>query len=127
MKNKTTASLKVSRFWLATIGVATVIVFAGFANPRQALAQNLVQDPNFFDGLTDYQTVGQVNADYVPFGPTPPGGMTEGSTNTAVLFGPGASETDSVATVSQAIATVPNTTYLVTFSVNFDPGTTDSL
>jgi hypothetical protein len=130
MQSKNTAvSLSIGRHFLTTVGFAIVIGFAGFAGPRQAFAQNLVQDPNFFDGLTDYQTVGNVTATDVPFGPTPPDGG-EG-TNTAVLYGPGVAGSngteDIPATVSQAITTVPNTVYLVTFSVNFDPDTTDAL
>jgi hypothetical protein len=128
MKRKNAAvSLSIDRLWLATAGLAIVILFAGFAGPRQALAQNLVQDPNFFNGLTDYQFTGQVTAAYVPFGPTPPGGQTATSTNAGVLYGPGASANGDMATLSQTIATVPNTVYLVTFSVNFDPGTPDTL
>jgi hypothetical protein len=127
MESKNAAvGLNIGRLLLSAVGFATVFAFAG---PRQALAQNLVQDPNFFDGLADYQTTGNVVSLNVPFGPTPPNGG-EG-TNTAVLYGPGVEgpngAEDVPATVSQAITTVPNTVYLVTFSVNFDPGTTDAL
>jgi hypothetical protein len=130
MQDKNAAvSLRIGRHLLATVVFATVIVFAGFAGPRQALAQNLVQDPNFFNGLADYQTTGEVVSLNVSFGPTPPNGGD--GTNTAVLYGPGVEGPNGVgdgpATVSQAIATVPNTVYLVTFSVNFDPDTTDAL
>jgi hypothetical protein len=125
MKNKNAAvSLGVGRLWRAAVGFVIVIVFAAFAGPRQALAQNLVQDPNFFNGLTDYQFTGQVTAADVSFGPTPPEGS---STNAGVLYGPGASANGDIGTLSQAIATVPNTVYMVTFSVNFDPGTPDTL
>ena len=125
MKRKNTAvSLGIDRLWRATAGLAIVILVAGFAGPRQALAQNLVQDPNFFNGLTDYQFTNQVSAVDVPFGPTPPEGS---STNAGVLYGPGASTNGDIGTLSQAIATVPNTVYMVTFSVNFDPGVSDTL
>ncbi|HEX4507839.1 MAG TPA: hypothetical protein VH722_19085 [Alphaproteobacteria bacterium] len=120
------AALANVRFQRAGAGFAIAVSCAGLAVPRPALAQNLVQDPNFFNGLADYQTVGDVQAFDLPYAPQPPGGYSDSNPNVAVLYGPGGGG-DVPAMVTQSIATVPNAVYLVTFAINFDPGITDSL
>jgi hypothetical protein len=108
-----------SRF--ALVGLCAFFFFLIACAPH-AQAQNLVQDPNFFQGFQFYATSGRVISQNVPFGPPPP---TQGGPNSAEMIAPGAGGA-TAATITQTIATVPNTTYLVTFAVSLDPNTTDS-
>ena len=78
---------------------------AGMAMP--AYAQNLVQNPNFANGLTGYTTTGATNV--TPVGPT------------NVAFFPSAGDS-----ISQSIATSPGTLYMVSFLAAFDPGIADT-
>lgn len=104
---------------VASIGLAISLLIAA---PPHAQAQNLVQDPNFFQGLQFYTTSGDVVSQNVPFGPP----SLNGGPNAAEMIGPGALDTNTPATITQAISTTPNTTYIVTFAVSLDPNTTDS-
>ena len=103
------------------IGCAALALAAFSAAPRYARAQNLVQNPDFFDGLTDYTTTAdsEENVFSTDFGggPTNPTGGTnaaEGDVST------------SPAVISQSLTTTPNTLYLVTFAYAVDPDTNDS-
>jgi hypothetical protein len=104
------------------IGAIATMVMAA---PHQAHAQNLVQNPDFFNGLTGYQTSGDVTATNFLGGPS----NTENpeGTNSAEGVGPGAGDTSSPAVLMQALTTTPNTMYMVTFSYAVEPGVTDSL
>jgi hypothetical protein len=101
---------------------AALVLGAFSAAPRHAQAQNLVQNPNFFDGLTDYTTTADsdenVFASSFSGGPTNP---AEGGTNAAEGDVSGAP-----AVISQSLTTTTNTLYLVTFAYAVDPETADS-
>jgi hypothetical protein len=102
--------------------VSVALVLGAFsAASRHAQAQNLVQNPNFFSGLTDYTTT--ADTDDNVFANTFGGGPTNptGGTNAAEGEFSG-----SPAVISQSLTTTPNTLYLVTFAYAVDPGTDDS-
>jgi hypothetical protein len=92
--------------------------------PPLAKAQNLVQNPDFFDGLTGYTTSAgmfdNVYANDFPGGPTNP---TAGETNSAEGI---VSTAGDDATIAQSLATAPGTLYMVTFAYAIDPSTADS-
>jgi len=105
--------------------VSAALVLGAFsAASRHAQAQNLVQNPNFFNGLTDYTTTADsdenVFASSFPGGPTNP---AEGGTNAAE----GDVSDTTPAVISQSLTTMPNTLYLVTFAYAVDPSSADSL
>ena len=95
---------------------------AFFAVPSHA--QNLVQNPDFFNGLTDYTTT--ATSDQNVFATTFPGGPTnpDGGTNAAEGM---LSEAGAPAVISQSLTTTPGAIYLVTFAYAVEPGTTDAL
>jgi len=92
---------------LGGAGAVAAALVCVLAMAPPARSQNLVQNPNFTDGLNGYVTTGSVNV-----------GDFNG-TLTAVVFSP-----DSI---SQAIATSPGTLYTVVFSATYDPPIVDSL
>jgi len=104
--------------------VAAALTLGAFsATLRHAQAQNLVQNPNFFDGLTDYTTT--ADSDDNVFANTFSGGPTNptGGTNSVE----GAVSTPGVpAVISQSLTTTPDTIYLVTFAYAVEPDVTDS-
>jgi hypothetical protein len=89
-----------------------------------AQAQNLVQNPDFFDGLTGYATTADSDQNVIARnflgGPTSP---TEDGNNSAEGF---LSETGAPSMISQSLTTTPGTIYLVTFAYAVEPGLTDS-
>jgi hypothetical protein len=103
--------------------VSVALVLGAFsALPRHAQAQNLVQNPNFFSGLTDYTTT--ADSDDNVFANTFAGGPTNptGGTNAAE----GELSGTTAAVISQNLTTMPSTLYLVTFAYAVDPGLDDS-
>ncbi len=79
-----------------------------FLTPQDARAQNLVQNPDFTNGLTGYNAIGGVTAE--PY---------SNGIDIAFFANPNSS-------LSQTIATVPNTAYTFTFMAAFDPGIADT-
>jgi hypothetical protein len=104
--------------------VIAALFTAVLISPPRAEAQNLVQNPDFFNGLTGYTTSADtfqnVNATDFPGGPTNP---TAGGTNAAVGI---VSTAGDDATIAQSLTTAPNTLYMVTFAYAIDPSTADS-
>jgi hypothetical protein len=104
---------------ITTVAVATLIV----TYSHQAHAQNLVQNPDFFNGLSGYATSGNVTAANFGGGPT----TTPGGTNVGEGDGPTPGNATADAIINQTLTTTANTTYLVTFSYAVQPGITDSM
>ena len=109
-------------FTRIVVAAAMVLVVAV---PHRADAQNLVQNPDFFNGLTGYTSSGSVFATSFVGGPA--NTQNPQGTNSAEGDGPGAADTSVPAVLTQALTTTPNTTYLVTFSYALEPGINDSL
>jgi len=105
MRNRLFALLNCLRLFASgRVGVAMLLGLLGPAlMPHSAGAQNLVQNPNFTDGLNGYTACCNVttSSDF--------GGVT------AAILPAGS-------TLTQSIATTPDTLYTISFLATFNPG-----
>ena len=91
----------------ADIYLAVVVAALAIMAPQSVRAQDLVQNPDFTNGLTGYVTSGSVT--------------TQPLNGTHIAFFGGANSS-----LSQEIATVPGGVYTFTFMAAFDPGIADT-
>jgi hypothetical protein len=89
---------------------ASLAVTGSFITIDPAVAQNLVTNPNFDNGLDGYTSTGFVGV-YTYYG-----------SNNALLCDSACGYT-TLATLTQSIATTPGQSYLVSFLASFYPGT----
>ncbi len=105
----------IRRLSLGAVGWV-IVVSALLAAPRGVKAQNLVQNPGFEDSTSSTSSPGwMINTGSYNYFAGPDSGFTPYSGNWAVVFGAEDSNTANTEALSQTIATVPMTTYIVSF------------
>ena len=112
------------RFLIGTIALTAFAAAAFIAVPHSARAQNLVANPNFTDGLSGYQTSGNVGVYQFSDGSFAAGVLGPGE-RSPQLPGPFLSPSDFVGMLAQAITTTPGAFYTISFLTVSDPHVED--